>query len=178
MLFKSVMKVGIMAMVLMGVMGMMGMSTEAKESPAESVSKTDSGVVPRLQMLDGPGMMNVNYWKHQVLDGTWHAPEGTLELNFQGFDFDFGIYKAGEPDNFRWTKGRFYFDGSQNSQDKNVRYDLLLSDEPCIKDADGKVMVTLLEMWHEKISIYVKLQYPDAKEPVIKELRRMKHIRE
>lgn len=184
MLFKSFAKVGVTALAIMGMMGMSMAEAQNMNNPQnkteanESVAKTDSAPAPSLQMLDGPGMANVNYWKHKVLDGSWHAPEGTLELNFQGFDFDFGIYKAGEPDNFRWTKGRFYFDGSQNSQDRAVRYDLLFSDEPCIKDAEGKLMITLLEMWHENKSIYMKVQYPDAKEPVIKELRRMKDIRE
>lgn len=129
-------------------------------------------------MTDGPIMMNVNYWKHEVLDGGWMAPTSDLALNIKGFDYEFGIYKPGEPDNFRWTKGRFYFAGGQNSPNREERYDLLFSGEPTIIDAEGKALVSIKEMWHEKKSIYMKLQYPGVESCEIKELRKPKDIAE
>lgn len=131
-----------------------------------------------LQMSDGPGMANVNYWKHEVLNGGWMSPVSDLALEIKGFDYEFGIYKSDEPDHFRWYKGRFYFAGWQNSPDREERYDLLFTGEPAILDAEGNVLVSLQEMWHEKRSIYMKLKYPDRQEAVIKELRKPKDIRE
>lgn len=146
----------------------------AMETAVASGQQQSLGQAPR--MLDGPGMMNVNYWKHEVLDGGWMSPVGDLALEIKGFDFKFGIYKAEEPDNFRWQNGRFYFAGWQNSSDRAERYDLLFSDAVAIKDAEGKVLVTLREMWHEKRSVYLKLEYPGQEGFVIKELRKPKDI--
>lgn len=129
-----------------------------------------------IHMTDGPGMVNVNAWKHNVLDGGWITPEGDIALEISGFDYKIGIYKQGEPDNFRWHENRFYFAGWQNSPDRNVRYDLLLSSDPKIVAADGTVLVSLEEMWHEKKSIYVKLQYPNTEGVVTRELRKPKDI--
>ncbi len=131
---------------------------------------------PEMWVTDGPGMVNTNAWKHGVLDGGWITPKGDLALEIQGFDFKIGIYKPGEPDNFRWHEDRFYFDGGQNSPKREVRFDLLLSDDPCIKDAEGKVLATLEKMWHEKKSIFMELKYPNAERSVIRELRRPKDI--
>ncbi len=148
--------------------------TVAKAMPEAPVQPQSPRQEP--QMLDGPGMMNVNYWKHEVLNGGWISPEGNLSLEIKGFDFQFGIYKAGEPDNFRWQEGRFYFAGGQNSPNREERYDLLLSGEVEIKAADGELLVTLLEMWHEKRSVYLKLKIPGREGFVIKELRKPKDI--
>lgn len=134
------------------------------------------GSVPPMHMSDGPGMANVNCWKHDVLNGGWMSPVGDLSLEIKGFDYEFGVYKADEPDHFRWTKGRFYFAGWQNSPDRAERYDLLFTGEPTIKDAEGNVLVSLKEMWHEKRSIYMKLKYSDREEFIIKELRKPKDI--
>ncbi len=131
---------------------------------------------PVLEMLDGPGMMNVDYWKHKVLNGGWIAPEGNLSLEIKDFDFQFGIYKAGEPDNFRWQKGRFYFAGGQHSSNREERYDLLLSEDVVIKDAEGNILVILKEMWHEKRSVYLKVEFPNREDFVIKELRKPQDI--
>lgn len=106
------------------------------------------------------------------------APTSDLVLNINGFDYEFGIYKPGEPDNFRWIKGRFYLAGGQNSPNRENRYDLLFTGEPTIIDAEGKTLVSIKEVWHEKISIYMKLQYPGVENCVIKELRKPKDIAE
>lgn len=131
---------------------------------------------PVPHMSDGPGMANVNYWKHEVLNGGWMSPVGDLSLEIKGFDYEFGIYKSDEPDHFRWTKGRFYLAGWQNSPNREERYDLLFTGEPTITDAEGNVLVSLKEMWHEKRSIYMKLKYSDKEEVVVKELRKPKDI--
>ncbi len=120
-------------------------------APVKSTPST-----PAIHMSDGPGMANVNYWKHGVLNGGWMSPVGELSLEIKGFDYEFGIYKSDEPDHFRWTKGRFYFAGWQNSPNREERYDLV----------------------HEKRSIYMKLKYPDRDELVVKELRKPEDIRE
>lgn len=133
---------------------------------------------PELIMVDGPGMANVNAWKHGVLNGGWMTPKGDLHMDISGFDYKFGVYKQGEPDNFRWHKDRFYFAGWQNSPNRDERFDLCFSEEPCIKDAEGNVMITLLEMWHEKRSIYMKVKYPNSEEVVVRELRQAKDIAE
>lgn len=133
-------------------------------------------VKSEIHMYDGPGMANVNYWKHNVLDGGWITPKGDIALEISGFDFKIGIYKQGEPDNFRWHENRFYFAGWQNSPDRNARFDLLLSCDPKILDANGNVLVSLEEMWHEQKSIYMKLKYPDTEGFVIRELRKPQDI--
>lgn len=142
-----------------------GFCDAAKETPQ-----------PPLIMSDGPGMANVNAWKHDVLNGGWITPVGDLDIEISGFDYKFGIYKKGEPDNFRWHEGRFYFAGWQNSPNREERYDLCFTGEPCIKDAEGNVLLTLLEMWHEKKSIYIKVKYPNSEDIVVKELRQAKDI--
>lgn len=149
---------------------------DKKGQEQEPVPVKATPSTPTLHMSDGPGMANVNYWKHEVLNGGWITPVGDLSLEIKGFDYDFGIYKAGEPDNFRWQKGRFYFAGWQNSPNREERYDLLFTGELTIKDTEGNVLVTLLEMWHEKRSVYMKLKYPNAEDFVIKELRKPKDI--
>lgn len=123
-------------------------------------------------MVDGPGMINPNFWKHQVLNGAWMAPEGDLALKISEFNYEFGIYKLGEPDNFRWLQDRFYFDGSQRTEDRDQRFDLKLSGEPKIMAADGTVLLELEEMWHEKRSIFVKVKFPGAEGFKVRELRK------
>lgn len=150
-------------------------ATNAPATP-EKLPPQHMQELPTPHMSDGPGMANVNYWKHDVLNGGWMSPVGDLSLEIKGFDYEFGIYKFDEPDHFRWTKGRFYFAGWQNSPNREERYDLLFTGEPTIKDAEGKVLVSLKEMWHEKRSIYMKLQYPGEENFVIKELRKPKDI--
>lgn len=143
----------------------------AEKTDCAPIASTD------LIMTDGPTMANPNLWKHELLDGAWMAPEGNLSLEIHGFDYKFGIYKPGEPDNFRWHSNRFYFDGSQKSTDKATRFDLMLCLNPSIKDTEGNTLVELLEMWHEKRSIFMKVKFPDGVEK-IRELRKPESIRE
>ena len=159
--------------------GECGTKRPGKEAQAQQPAPAKQAVsLPVPHMSDGPGMANVNYWKHEVLNGGWMSPVGDLSLEIKGFDYEFGVYKSDEPDHFRWTKGRFYFAGWQNSPDREERYDLLFTGEPTITDAEGNVLVSLKEMWHEKRSIYMKLKYPDKEEVVVKELRKPEDIRE
>jgi len=153
----------------------------AKKDGAATEPAVDSRIakgLPEMCMVDGPGMMNVNYWKHEALNGGWGAPEGDIALNIKGFDYELGIYKAGEPDNHRWLKDRFYFNGQQKSPDREKRYDLELNGEPKVTDAEGNPLVALKAMWHEGRSIYMLLKYPDKDEVVKRELRKFKDIAE
>lgn len=142
---------------------------------AQPVPATKEGTT-EIFMVDGPGMMNPNLGKHKELDGGWMAPEGDLALEIKGFDYKFGIYKAGEPDNFRWLEDRFYFDGGEGAKDRDSRFSLMLNGEPTIKDTEGNTLVTIVKMWHEKKSIYMELKYPNGL--VKRELRKFEDIKE
>lgn len=166
-------------LIALGVLGMTTMfirdcaAEKHDDKNAAPVVETKNEVI---HATDGPTMINENYWKHEILDGEWMSPEGDISLSIKGFDFNLGKYKQGEPDNFRWTKDRFYFAGWKKSSNRAERFDLMLSNEVCVKDAEGSVLLSLEEMWHEKRSIYMKVRSSNGEGYVVRELRKPKDI--
>lgn len=150
--------------------------SEAKPSPQPSTN--DMRPSPNIFMVDGPGMMNSNVWKHERLNGSWIAPEGDVAAEISGFDYKLGIYKAGEADNFAWLKYRFYFPGPLDSPPGRDRIPVNLSSPTIIKDSQGNELATLKEMWEEKGTLFVKLDYAFDGIIRVRQLRRPRTILE
>lgn len=124
-----------------------------------NANKLDNSIDnPLIRMTDGPGMVNSFYWKHDILNGAWVTPNGKYILDINGFDFTFGVYQSDVDNHFVNVSSRFWFDGSQRSQNREKRFDLKVMNDFFVTRSDGQKICKLINMYHEKDSIYVEIE--------------------
>lgn len=127
---------------------------------------------------DGPGMVNPNVWKHQILNGSWVAPEGTCNLKISDFDYTLEVYQKDEPEHFAKYTSRFYF-GNSPEDDAKKHIELNLSfGENIVNNSKKEPICEINRMRYENGTIFVKLTYKDSTKSKTWQLRRFKTMME
>lgn len=127
---------------------------------------------------DGQITINPNMWKHETLNGTWVAPEGTCNLMISDFDYTLEVYQSDEPDHFAKYVSRFYFlSNPEDDANKHIELHLSLEDN-IVLNSKKEPICEIISMRFEKNTIFVKLKYKDKENVKIWQLRRFKTIAE